>query len=120
MLNAALKNRQIEVGRPLTEEEEQAVLQRQLKQREESSKAFREAGRKSRAESEAAEAEIIRGYLPAPLSQAELEQLVDRAITEVGATSVKEMGAVMGRAMELAEGRVSGRELSELVRSRLQ
>ena len=120
MLNAALKNGEIEAGRPLTEEEEQTILRRQLKQREESAEAFRRAGREEQAASEAAEAEMVREYLPEPLSPEELEGIVDRAMQETGATGMKDMGAVMGRAMELSEGRAEGRELAALVRSRLQ
>ncbi|MDQ3910229.1 MAG: GatB/YqeY domain-containing protein [Actinomycetota bacterium] len=120
MLNAALKNGEIEAGRPLTEEEEQTILRRQLKQREESAEAFRKAGREEQAASEAAEAEMVREYLPEPPSSEELEGIVDRAVQETGATGMKDMGAVMGRAMELSEGRAEGRELATLVRSRLQ
>ena len=120
MLGAALKNGEIEAERPLTEEEEQVVLRRQLKQREESAEAFRKAGREERAASESAEAEIVREYLPEPLSADELEQIVDEALRETGATGIKDMGAVMGRAMALAEGRAEGRELAALVRGRLQ
>jgi uncharacterized protein YqeY len=120
MLNAALKNGEIEAGRPLTEEEEQVVLRRQLKQREESAEAFRKAGRQERAASESAEAEIVRQYLPEPLAAQELEEIVDRAMRDTGATGIKDMGAVMGRAMTLAEGRAEGRELAALVRGRLQ
>jgi uncharacterized protein len=120
MLGAALKNGEIEAGRPLTEEEEQTILRRQLKQREESAEAFRGAGREEQAASESTEAEIVREYLPEPLSPVELERIVDEAIQETGATGIKDMGAVMGRAMALAEGRAEGRELAALVRSRLQ
>lgn len=120
MIGAALKNAEIEAGRPLDEQEEQTVLRRQLKQREESAEAFRRAGREERAASESAEAEIVRSYLPEPLSPEELEQIVDRAVNETGATSMRDMGAVMGRAMQLSDGRAEGRELSALVRGRLQ
>ncbi len=120
MLAAALKNGEIEAGRPLTGEEEQVILRRQLKQREESAEAFRRAGREGQAASEVAEAEIVREYLPEPPSAGELEQILDRAIRETGATGIKDMGAVMGCAMALAEGRAEGRELAALVRNRLQ
>jgi uncharacterized protein len=120
MLGAALKNGEIEAGRPLTEEEEQVILRRQLKQREESAEAFRRAGREGQAASESAEAEIVREYLPEPLSPEELERIVDEAMRETGATGIKDMGTVMGRAMALAGGRAEGRELAALVRSRLQ
>jgi uncharacterized protein YqeY len=120
MLAAALKNGEIEAARPLTEEEERVILRRQLKQREESAEAFRGAGRERQAASESAEAEIVREYLPEPPSSGELEEIVDRAMRETGATGMKDMGAVMGRAMALAEGRAEGRELAALVRNRLQ
>ena len=120
MLNAALKNESIEKGRDLHEEEEQAVLRRQLKQREESTAAYRKAGREEQAAAESAEAEIIRGYLPAPLSAAELEKAVDQAIEDTGATGIKDMGSAMNRARELAGDRAEGRELAALVRNRLQ
>ena len=120
MLSAALKNAEIEAGRPLTEQEEQTILRRQLKQRDESAEAYRKAGREEQAASESAEAEIVRSYLPQPISPAELEEIADKAINETGATGIRDMGSVMGRAMELAEGRADGRQLSALVRNRLQ
>ena len=120
MLGAALKNAEIEAGRPLDEQEEQTILRRQLKQRDESAEAFRKAGREERAASESAEAEIVRTYLPEPLSQDELQAIVDRAINETGAKNMKDMGTVINRAMELSEGRAEGRTLSTLARTRLQ
>lgn len=120
MLTAALKNGEIEKGTPLTESEEQAILRRQLKQREEAAEAFREAGREEQARAEAAEAEIVRRYLPAPLSDEELNGIVEEAIREAGATSMRDMGAVMGRATALAGDRADGRRLSALARERLQ
>jgi uncharacterized protein YqeY len=120
MLSAALKNDEIERRRTLSEDEEMAVLRRQLKQREESAEAFRKAGRDEQAETEEVEAEIVRGYLPAPLSDEEMIRIVDEAIDETGATSMRDMGAVMGRANALAGNRVDGRRLSALARERLQ
>jgi uncharacterized protein YqeY len=120
MLDAALKNAEIEAGRPLTEQEEQTILRRQLKQRDESAEAFRKAGREEKAASELAEAEIVRSYLPEPPSQEELEEIIDMAINETAAQGMKDMGAVMARAMELSEGRAEGRALSALARTRLQ
>jgi uncharacterized protein YqeY len=120
MLGAALKNGQIEAGRPLEEQEEQTILRRQLKQREESAEAFRKAGREEQAASEAAEAEVVRAYLPQSLTREELENVVDRAIQETGASGMRDMGGVMGRATQLSEGRAEGRELSALVKQRLQ
>ena len=120
MLRAALKNAEIEAGRALTKQEEQTILRRQLKQRDESAEAFRKAGRQERAASESAEAEIVRSYLPERLSPEKLEEIVDRAISDTDATGIKDMGAVMQRATELSEGRAEGRQLSALARDRLQ
>jgi uncharacterized protein YqeY len=120
MLSAALKNGEIENGHLLTEDEELAILRRQLKQREESADAFRKAGREEQAQAEETEAEIVRGYLPAPLSDEELRRIIDEAIDETGATSMRDMGAVMGRANTLAGNRADGKKLSTLARERLQ
>lgn len=120
MLTAALKNAEIEKGAPLAESEEQDILQRQLKQREEAAEAFYKAGREDQARSEAAEADIVRRYLPAPLSDEELNDIVDEVIGETGASSMREMGAVMGQATARAEGRADNRRLASLVRKRLQ
>lgn len=120
MLGAALKNAEIEAGRPLTEQEEQTILRRQLKQRDESAEAFLKAGREERAASESGEAEIVRTYLPEPPSDKELEEIIDRAVSETGASGMKDMKTVMTRAMELSEGRAEGSTLSALARTRLQ
>ena len=120
MIGAALKNGKIEAGRPLEEQEEQTILRRQLKQREESAEAFHKAGRDEQAQTEETEAEIVRGYLPAPLSDEEMRRVIDEAIDETGATSMRDMGAVMGRANALAGNRADGRRLSTLARERLQ
>ena len=120
MLSAALKNGEIENGHLLTEDEELAILRRQLKQREESADAFRKAGREEQAQAEETEAEIVRGYLPAPLSDEELRRIIDEAIDETGATSMRDMGAVMGRANTLAGNRADGKKRSTLARERLQ
>ncbi|MGF1471847.1 MAG: GatB/YqeY domain-containing protein [Rubrobacteraceae bacterium] len=120
MLSAALKNAELETGEPLDEKEQQAVLRRQLKQREESSESFRKAGRIEQADNESSEAEIVREYLPAPLTREELGRIVDQAVEETGAQDMNDMGAAMGRALALAGDRAEGRELSALVRTRLQ
>lgn len=120
MVGAALKNAQLETGESLSEEEEQAILRRQMKQREESAEAFREAGREDQANAEAAEAEIVRGYLPQALSEEAMGEVVERAISETGAVGMKDMGQAMGKAMELSGGRADGKQLSALVRNRLQ
>ena len=120
MVSSALSNEQISLGHELSGDEEIAVLRRQLKQREESAEAYREAGRDEQADSEATEAAVIREYLPEPMSGEELGRLADRAIEETGAAGMKDMGAAMGRAKELAGNRADGKALSDAVRERLQ
>lgn len=120
MLTSALKNGEIEKGEPLTEDEELAILRRQLKQREESADAFRKAGREEQARAEETEADMVRRYLPAPLSDEEMIVIVDEVIDEIGATSMRDMGAVMGRATARAGNRADGKRLSAIVRARLQ
>lgn len=120
MLSSALQNAEIEKGESLTENEAMAILRRQLKQREESAEAFRKAGREQQAIDEETEAGIVRRYLPAPLSDEEMILLVDEAIEETGATNMRDMGAVIGRATARAGDRVDGRRLSALARERLQ
>jgi uncharacterized protein YqeY len=120
MLIAALKNGEIEKGRSLTEDEELAILRRQLKQREESAEAFSRAGREEKARAEAAEAEIVRRYLPSPLSNEELEEIVEETIRATGAISIRDMGAAMARATADAGSRADGKRLAALMRRHLQ
>jgi uncharacterized protein YqeY len=104
----------------LSAEEELAVLRRERKRRLESAKAFRDGGREDLAGGEESEAELIGAYLPAELSQDELEAIVERAVRESGATSAKDMGTAMKGAMAAVDGRADGKRVSELVRAALQ
>lgn len=99
--------------------DEVAVLRRERKRREEAASAYAGAGDSGRAESERREAELIGGYLPAELPDAELEAIVDEAIASVGASGPGEMGQVMGAAMPKVAGRADGRRVSAAVRARL-
>jgi hypothetical protein len=100
-------------------DDELAVLRRERKRRHESAQAFREHGRDELADQEESEAAIIEGYLPAELSDDELDALVAAAVAETGATSVKEMGQVMKAAMGKAGGRADGKRLSAKVKEAL-
>lgn len=100
--------------------DELAVLRRERKRRLEAARAYREAGREDLATGEEAEGELIGGYLPAELSDAELEAIVRQAIGESGATSAKDMGAAMKHAMAAVDGRADGKRVSGLVRVALQ
>jgi uncharacterized protein len=102
-----------------TDQDALAVLRRERKQRVEAAEAYRAAGQEERAAREEADIPVIDAYLPAAMSEAELEALVDSAIAETGATTVKDMGRVMGLVTQRGEGRADGRTASALVRSRL-
>jgi uncharacterized protein YqeY len=96
-----------------------AVLRRERKQRVEAAEAYRAAGQEDRAAAEEADIPVIDEHLPAAMSESELASLVDAAIAETGAATVKDMGRVMGLVTQRAEGRADGRAASALVRSRL-
>jgi uncharacterized protein YqeY len=100
--------------------DELAVLRRERKRRLEAARAYREAGREDLATGEEAEGELIGGYLPAELSDVELEAIVRQAVGESGATSAKDMGAAMKHAMAAVDGRADGKRVSGLVRVALQ
>jgi len=102
-----------------TDQDALAVLRRERKQRLEAAEAYRAAGQEERAAAEEADIPVIDAYLPAAMSDAELEALVDSAIAETGATTVRDMGRVMGVVTQRGEGRADGRTASALVRSRL-
>jgi uncharacterized protein YqeY len=97
----------------------EAVLRRERKQRLEAAEAYRAAGSEERALKEEADVPVIDEFLPQQLSQEELEALVDAAVAESGATSMREMGAVMKLVNERSQGRADGKAASELVRARL-
>ncbi len=99
--------------------DEQAVLRRERKRRQEAARAFRDAGRDELAAGEEAEAAIIEAYLPAELSDDELRAIVADAVAETGATSPKDMGRVMKAAMPRVAGRADGRRVSALVQEAL-
>lgn len=106
--------------KPLDEATEMQVMNTLLKQRRESAELFRKGGREELAVKEEAELSILESYLPSAPSQAELDEAVSAAIAETGATSTKQMGAVMKAAQgHLAGKRVDGKALSDLVKSRL-
>jgi uncharacterized protein YqeY len=99
--------------------DEQAVLRRERKRRRESEVAYREAGRDDLAAGEAYEAEAIEAYLPAELSDTELDALVSAAVSETGATSQRDMGRVIGQVMAAAGGRADGKKVSTKVKEAL-
>lgn len=119
MLKTATKNRQVDLRRDLSDDEILDVVVKQVKQRQEAEEQFRAAGRDDLADKEAAEAAILRAYLPAQLSREELTALVDKIVAETGASGAKDMGRVMKVIMDGYKGRVDGKAVSELVKARL-
>ncbi|MDE3024404.1 MAG: GatB/YqeY domain-containing protein [Acidobacteriota bacterium] len=115
----ALKNSEKELQRPLSEEEELQVLQRERKRRVEAAEAFRAGDREEQAEDEEYELEVLEEFMPAPLSEDEIEDIVDDAIAEVGATSIADLGRVMADVMPQIAGRADGSAVSQIVREKL-
>jgi uncharacterized protein len=99
--------------------DELAVLRRERKRRLEAARAFREAGRDDLAAGEEAEGELIGTYLPAELSDEELQAIVEQALADSGAQSPKDMGVAMKRAMAVVDGRADGKRVSGLVKAAL-
>jgi len=119
MLKTAAKNRQVELLRPLTDDELTQVISRQAKQRRESIEQFGRAGRDDLRIREERELSILIEYLPAPLTEDELLREVAQAIAELGAVSVKDMGRVVSAVLAKHQGRADGKRVSDAVRSRL-
>jgi uncharacterized protein YqeY len=120
MMKAALKNKEIEKMRPLENLETLQVLQTLVKQRHESVEQFTKGGRSDLAAKESREIAIIENYLPPAPSDAEISRAIEEAISEIGADSLKQMGAVIKAARAKLEGKtVEGKVLSEKVRERL-
>jgi uncharacterized protein len=119
LLIDSLQKEAKQAGGELDEQGEIAVLKRERKRRAEAADAYRKGGHADAAAAEDAEAELIDVYLPAQISEDELQQLVADALAETGAQSQKEMGRVMSAVMAKAQGRADGRRVSELVKERL-
>ena len=115
----ALQDAQKELQRPLSEEEELQVLQRERKRRLEAAEAFRSGGREDRAEAEEHELDVLEEFMPEPLSEDEIEEIIDDVISEVGATSIRDLGRVMAGVMHQVSGRADGSTVSQLVKEKL-
>jgi uncharacterized protein len=116
---ASLRSAERELARPLKEDEELQVLQRERKRRTEAAEAFREGDRAEQAEKEERELEVIQEFMPEPVSDEELERIIDDAIAETGATSLRDLGRVMADVMPQVAGRADGSTVSQLVREKL-
>lgn len=119
MVKTALKNKQVELKRPLTEEEVLKVLSKEAKQREDAATQFRQGGREDLALKEEQELEILKSYLPQKMSVQEMEEAIENALEELKPAGLKDMGKVMSYLMQKYPGQVDGKQLSQLVREKL-
>ncbi|HEX3455290.1 MAG TPA: GatB/YqeY domain-containing protein [Gaiellaceae bacterium] len=119
LILSSLRSAEKELQRPLSDDEELQVLQRERKRRIEAIEAYEAAGRDEQAEKEEDELEVLEEFMPEPLSEDELETIVDDAIAENGATSLRDLGRVMADVMPQVAGRADGSAVSQLVREKL-
>ena len=119
MLQAAIKQREVDERIALDDSQVLAVIEKMIKQRKEAIAQFEAGGRADLAEKEGAEIKLLQGYLPEQLSQADLEALVAAAVAETGAASVKDMGKVMGLVKTRAAGRADMGAVSALIKAKL-
>lgn len=119
LILASLRSAEKDLQRPLSDDEELQVLQRERKRRLEAAEAFRTGGREEQAAAEERELELLEEYMPEPLSEEEVEEIVDNVIAEVGATSMRHLGRVMADVMPQVAGRADGSMVSQLVREKL-
>jgi len=119
LLSAAVKNREVEVLHELSDDEVREVAAKEVKKRTESIEAFEGGGRQDLADREREEREILVVYAPEQLPDDTVDAMIDRALTETGATTAKDLGKVMGAVMREAGGRVDGTIVQRKVRARL-
>ena len=119
LLVSEIKNREIDAKGELKDEDILALIQKAVKQRQDSIAQYEKGGRQDLAEKEKAEMEILKAYLPEELSKEAILKIIDQAIAATGASSPKEMGKVMREVMPKVKGRADGKLVNELVRKRL-
>jgi uncharacterized protein len=119
LILSSLRSAEKELRRPLSEDEELQVLQRERKKRVEAAEAFEAAGRQEQADREDFELDVLEEFMPEPLSDDELEEIVDDVIAEVGATSLRDIGRVMADVMPRISGKADGSAVSQIVREKL-
>ena len=115
----SLRGAEKELQRPLHDDEELQVLQRERKRRREAAEGFRAGGREEQADAEERELAVLEEFMPEPLAEEELEEIVDDAIAENGATSMRDFGRVMADVMPQVSGRADGSVVSQLVKEKL-
>jgi len=119
MLKSAIKDKQIEFGRSPDDQEVMVLIGKLVKQRKDAAQQYADAGRADLQASELAEAELYSAYLPEPLTQAEVDAILEAVMQETGASGMKDMGKVMGALGSRVQGRADMGQLSAMVKSRL-
>jgi uncharacterized protein YqeY len=119
LILSELRRAEKDLQRPLHDDEELQVLQRERKKRVEAAEAFRAGGREEQAAAEDREREVLEEFMPEPLTEDELEEIVDDVIAEVGATSLRDLGRVMADVMPQVAGRADGSAVSQIAREKL-
>ena len=119
MLKTALHNKEIELMRPLNESETLQIISAMVKQRKDSIEQFAKGGRTDLVEKEEAELKVVQEFMPAQMSDDEVESIIQKAIAEAGAVSVKDMGKVMKVLMPQLTGKADGKMVGEKVKSLL-
>lgn len=119
MLTAAIKNKEIEVGRELDDAGVEELVARSIKQRRESAEQYRNADREELAANEEAEIEVLLKYLPEQLDENAIRELVKEAVDKSGAASMKDMGKVMGVLMPKVKGKADGSVVNRIVKETL-
>lgn len=119
MMKSSLHNESIELGHELSNDEAVSVLGRELKKRKDSLQAYEKAGREDLAKTEREEIATIEAYLPRPISEEELNRLIQETINEVGASQLSDMGEVMRAIMPKVKGKADGGEVNQLVKQYL-
>ena len=114
LILSSLQSAEKELQRPLNDQEELQVLQRERKRRAEAEEAFRAGGREEQADAEAYELEVLEEFMPEPLTEEQLEEIIDDAIAENGATSLRDLGRVMADVMPQVAGRADGSAVSQM------
>jgi uncharacterized protein len=119
MVSAAIKQREVDEREPVDEAGTLAIIEKMIKQRRDSAEQYRAGQRPELAEAEESEIALLKTYLPEPLAEAELDEIIDQAIAEAGISDMSGMGQVMGLVKSRVQGRADMREVSGRVRARL-
>ena len=119
MIRSTIKNKEIELRKPLDDEEIQKVIQGMVRKAEESIEQFKLGGRTDLVEKESKEMEILKSFLPQSLTQEEILKIIDQTIEETQSTSLKDLGKVMKSIIPKLQGKADGKLVNQLVKSRL-